>query len=64
MALQSPVRELRLAVTAQDYEESLSFYRDVLGLPVLKSWDEPTAAARSSTPAVRRWSCCRPIRPT
>jgi lactoylglutathione lyase len=27
-----PVRELRLAVTAPDYDEALSFYRDVLGL--------------------------------
>jgi lactoylglutathione lyase len=38
---ESPVRELRLAVTAQDYQESLRFYRDELGLPVVKSWDEP-----------------------
>ncbi len=27
-----PVRELRLAVTAPDYDEALTFYRDVLGL--------------------------------
>jgi lactoylglutathione lyase len=27
-----PVRELRLAVTAPDYDEALAFYRDVLGL--------------------------------
>lgn len=27
------VRELRLVVTASDYEEALRFYRDVLGLP-------------------------------
>ncbi len=26
------VHELRLAVTAPDYEEALAFYRDVLGL--------------------------------
>jgi len=27
------VRELRLVVTANDYDEALRFYRDVLGLP-------------------------------
>lgn len=27
-----PVRELRVAVTADDYDEALAFYRDVLGL--------------------------------
>jgi lactoylglutathione lyase len=27
------VRELRLVVTAEDYEEALRFYRDVLGMP-------------------------------
>ena len=27
------VRELRLVVTAEDYDEALRFYRDVLGLP-------------------------------
>jgi predicted enzyme related to lactoylglutathione lyase len=29
-----PVRQLRLVVTADDYDEALQFYRDVLGLPV------------------------------
>ena len=27
-----PVRELRVAVTAEDYDEAIAFYRDVLGL--------------------------------
>jgi lactoylglutathione lyase len=27
------VRELRLVVTAEDYDDALRFYRDVLGLP-------------------------------
>ena len=27
------VRELRVAVTAEDYERALRFYRDVLGMP-------------------------------
>lgn len=29
------VRQLRVVVTADDYEEALRFYRDVLGLPEL-----------------------------
>jgi predicted enzyme related to lactoylglutathione lyase len=28
-----PVRELRVVVTADDFDEALRFYRDVLGLP-------------------------------
>ena len=34
-----PVRELRVAVTAEDYEEALRFYRDAVGLPVIESWE-------------------------
>ena len=34
-----PVRELRVAVTAENYEEALAFYRDALGLEVLESWE-------------------------
>jgi lactoylglutathione lyase len=34
-----PVRELRVAVTAEDYQEALRFYRDALGLPVIESWE-------------------------
>lgn len=33
MSDHSPVRQLRLVVTAPDYDEALRFYRDVLGLP-------------------------------
>jgi lactoylglutathione lyase len=29
-----PVRELRLVVTADDYDAAVEFYRDVLGMPV------------------------------
>jgi catechol 2,3-dioxygenase-like lactoylglutathione lyase family enzyme len=36
-----PVRELRLVVTAPDYEEALAFYRDVLGLPVRAVFESP-----------------------
>jgi tRNA(Arg) A34 adenosine deaminase TadA/catechol 2,3-dioxygenase-like lactoylglutathione lyase family enzyme len=36
-----PVRELRLAVTVAEYERTLAFYRDVLGLPVVQAWEAP-----------------------
>lgn len=41
---ESPVRELRLAVTVENYEEALAFYRDVLGLPAVRTWDEPSGS--------------------
>jgi predicted enzyme related to lactoylglutathione lyase len=31
---EGPVRQLRLVVEAEDYDEAVRFYRDVLGLPV------------------------------
>jgi lactoylglutathione lyase len=37
----SGVHELRLAVTAPDYEEALRFYRDVLGLSEQATWTSP-----------------------
>ena len=36
-----PVREMRLVVTADDYEEAVRFYRDVLGLPERASFSSP-----------------------
>jgi catechol 2,3-dioxygenase-like lactoylglutathione lyase family enzyme len=42
MSTTSPVRETRIALTVQDYDAVLSFYRDALGLPVLESWDGPS----------------------
>jgi lactoylglutathione lyase len=44
MAEESPVRELRVALTVDDYQEALRFYRDALGLPVLEEWDEPAGS--------------------
>jgi catechol 2,3-dioxygenase-like lactoylglutathione lyase family enzyme len=35
------VRELRLVVTVDDYEEALAFYRDVLGLPERGAFSSP-----------------------
>lgn len=42
--MESPVRELRVAVTVEDYEQAVRFYRDVLGLPVVEAWDGPTGS--------------------
>ena len=39
-----PVRELRVCVTAEDYDEAVTFYRDVLGLRVREAYSSPTAA--------------------
>ena len=33
-----PVRQLRLVVTAEDYDEALAFYRDTLGMPELAAF--------------------------
>jgi catechol 2,3-dioxygenase-like lactoylglutathione lyase family enzyme len=38
---ESPVRELRLALTVTDYDQAVAFYRDRLGLPVLESFEGP-----------------------
>ena len=32
------MRELRLALTVDDLDAALSFYRDTLGLPLLEAW--------------------------
>ena len=31
----------RVVVLVKDFERSLSFYRDMLGLPLTRSWDRP-----------------------
>jgi lactoylglutathione lyase len=35
------IRELRLAVTAEDYDEAVAFYRDVLGMREVDVWSSP-----------------------
>lgn len=35
------VRQLRLVVTADDYDEAVAFYRDVLGMGELAVWSSP-----------------------
>jgi lactoylglutathione lyase len=42
--VESPVRELRLALTVEEYEDAVRFYRDVLGLPVIEEWANPTGS--------------------
>jgi catechol 2,3-dioxygenase-like lactoylglutathione lyase family enzyme len=37
----SPVRQLRLVVTVDDYEQAVRFYRDVLGLPEREAYNSP-----------------------
>ncbi|MEU2284833.1 VOC family protein [Streptomyces sp. NPDC013178] len=41
MSDEPAVRELRLVVTAEDYDEALRFYRDVLGLPERAAFSSP-----------------------
>jgi lactoylglutathione lyase len=35
------VRELRVALTVDDYDGALAFYREALGLPQLEAWEAP-----------------------
>ena len=35
------VRELRIALTVDDYETAVAFYRDALGLAEVESWMRP-----------------------
>jgi catechol 2,3-dioxygenase-like lactoylglutathione lyase family enzyme len=36
----SPVRELRLALSVEHFGRAVAFYRDALGLPEIRSWDD------------------------
>jgi lactoylglutathione lyase len=35
------VREVRVAITVDDYEGALALWRDVLGLDIIEAWDRP-----------------------
>jgi catechol 2,3-dioxygenase-like lactoylglutathione lyase family enzyme len=37
------VKELRVALTVENYAEALAFYRDALGMTVLEAWETPEA---------------------
>ena len=41
MPATGPVREMRMVVTATDYDEAVRFYRDVLGMPMRESYHSP-----------------------
>jgi catechol 2,3-dioxygenase-like lactoylglutathione lyase family enzyme len=41
---ESPVRELRLAMTVEDYDAAVRFYRDAFGLPVIEEWEQETGS--------------------
>jgi lactoylglutathione lyase len=41
MTESSSVRELRVAVTVRDYDAARQFYRDVLGLTQVETWEGP-----------------------
>jgi lactoylglutathione lyase len=41
MTESSGVRELRVAVTVRDYDAARQFYRDVLGLTQVETWEGP-----------------------
>jgi lactoylglutathione lyase len=36
-----PVKELRLALTVENFEGALAFYREALGLKLLDAWNAP-----------------------
>jgi lactoylglutathione lyase len=44
MTRETPVKELRVALTVEDYQGALRFYRDALGLPVVEEWDQPSGS--------------------
>lgn len=35
------IQELRIALTVEDYDRAVAFYRDALGLTEVESWDRP-----------------------
>lgn len=41
MTDQTPVRQLRLVVTVEDYEKAVAFYRDILGLTEELAYSSP-----------------------
>ena len=41
MGVEGSVRELRVALTAEDFEGAVALYGEALGLRMVKEWDEP-----------------------
>ena len=44
------VRQVRVALTVEDFEGAVALYGEALGLPVAKEWDESPTARGSSSP--------------
>lgn len=42
MLASDSLKELRVALTVDNFDEAVRLYRDGLGLSVVKAWDEPT----------------------
>lgn len=43
--------DFRFLFTARDYERSVAFYTEILGLPVASSWDDPDGRGTLATAA-------------
>ncbi|HLZ59289.1 MAG TPA: VOC family protein, partial [Ktedonosporobacter sp.] len=41
MAFHDSVREVRIVLTVEHFDEVVQFYRDRLGLPVVEQWQTP-----------------------
>lgn len=41
MSYEAPPQELRIALTVEEFERAVAFYRDTLGMPERESWDRP-----------------------
>jgi catechol 2,3-dioxygenase-like lactoylglutathione lyase family enzyme len=41
MATFDAVREVRIALTVEDFDQAAQFYRDRLGLAVVEEWQHP-----------------------
>ena len=50
----NPVHEMRLVVTADDYDEAIVFFRDVLGLPERAAYASPDGGRSSRGISARR----------
>jgi catechol 2,3-dioxygenase-like lactoylglutathione lyase family enzyme len=40
MSEQGPARELRIVITVDDFARAMGFYREALGLPLIRAWQE------------------------
>src|SRR4051794_24033005 len=58
-----PVRELRVALTVDDFAAALAFYRDALGLRQVADWSSPDGRVVVLAAGGRRSSCSTRRRP-